>query len=165
MRIGFGYDIHRLVPGRKLILGGVEIPFGKGLMGHSDADVLLHAISDAVLGALGAGDIGKHFPDTDERYRDISSLLILRKIVELMKGRGYRVTSIDTTIVAEGPVLSPFIDRIKETINRELGADAGYVSVKAKTNEGLGPVGKGEGIAAYAVCLLAPSKSEVRSEK
>lgn len=157
MRIGFGYDIHRLVPGRKLILGGVEIPFGKGLLGHSDADVLLHAISDAILGALGAGDIGKHFPDTDEKYRGISSLLILRRIAGLMKEMGYSLVSIDSTVIAEEPLLSPYIERIRETINREFGAD-GYISVKAKTNEGLGPVGKGEGIAAYAVCLLAPNK-------
>lgn len=153
MRIGFGYDIHRLVPGRKLILGGVEISFEKGLSGHSDADVLLHAIADALLGAMGAGDLGKHFPDTDERYMGISSLHILRKVVTLMKEMGYSLLCIDSTVIAEEPLLAPYIDKIKDTIAGEIGAN-GYISVKAKSNEGMGPVGRREGIAAYAVCLI-----------
>lgn len=159
MRIGFGYDIHKLIPGRKLILGGVEIPFEKGLSGHSDADVLLHAISDALLGALGAGDIGKHFPDTDERYRGISSLLILRKVVALMQEKGYSLLSIDSTVVAEEPLLAPYIDKIKEAITGEIGSEVIHIGVKAKRNEGLGSIGRKEGIAAYAVCLIEQKNS------
>jgi 2-C-methyl-D-erythritol 2,4-cyclodiphosphate synthase len=159
MRIGFGYDVHRLVSDRKLILGGVEIPFRKGLSGHSDADVLLHAISDALLGAIGEGDIGKHFPDTDEKYKGISSLLILRKVVNLMKEKGYSLLSIDSTVIGEEPRLAPYIDKIKESIAREIGSDA-ILSIKAKTNEGLGTIGRGEGIAAYAVCLIEEVTSD-----
>jgi len=155
MRVGFGYDIHRLVRGRKLILGGVEIPFEKGLSGHSDADVLLHAITDAILGAMGAGDIGKHFPDTDERYRGISSILILRKVLALMKEKGYHLLSVDSTVIAEEPLLAPYIDKIKRTISKEVGSEDIPISIKAKRNEGLGSIGRREGIAAYAVCLLA----------
>lgn len=165
MRIGFGYDIHRLAPGRKLIIGGVEIPFEKGLSGHSDADVLLHAISDAILGAMGAGDIGKHFPDTDERYKGISSLLILKKVLALMNEKGYSLLSIDSTVVAEEPILSPYIDKIKETILTcvrtgigEIGSEDITINIKAKRNEGLGAIGRREGIAAYAVSLLVPNK-------
>lgn len=159
MRIGFGYDIHRLVTGRKLILGGVEIPFEKGLFGHSDADVLLHAISDAILGAIGLGDIGKYFPDTDERYKGISSLLILRKVLALAKEKGYRLLSVDSTVVAEEPILSPHIDKIKETISGEIGPEGDIsINIKAKRNEGLGAIGRREGIAAYAVCLIAQNK-------
>lgn len=160
MRIGFGYDIHKLVPDRKLILGGVEIPFGKGLTGHSDADVLLHAISDALLGAVGEGDLGRHFPDTDERYKGISSLLILRKVLALIKERGYSLLWIDSTVITEEPLLAPYIDMIKATISGEIRDDGVGVSIKAKRNEGMGPVGRGEGIAAYAVCLIAPAISE-----
>lgn len=158
MRIGLGYDIHRLVPGRKLILGGVEIPFEKGLTGHSDADVLLHAISDAILGALGEGDLGRHFPDTDEKYKDISGLLILKKVLSLMKERGYSLLWVDSTVITEEPILAPYINKMKESIAGAIGEEGAGVNIKAKRNEGMGPVGRGEGIAAYAVCLLAPSK-------
>jgi 2-C-methyl-D-erythritol 2,4-cyclodiphosphate synthase len=160
MRIGLGYDIHRLVPGRKLILGGVEIPFEKGLTGHSDADVLLHAISDAVLGALGEGDLGRHFPDTDEKYKGISGLLILKKVLSLMKDRGYSLLWVDSTVITEEPILAPYINKIRESIARGIGEEGAGVNIKAKRNEGMGPVGRGEGIAAYAVCLLAPAISE-----
>lgn len=156
MRIGFGYDIHRLITGRKLILGGVEIPFAKGLTGHSDADVLLHAISDALLGALGKGDLGKYFPDTDEKYKGISSILILRKVLTLMREMDYSLLWIDSTVIAEEPILAPYIDKIKETIAKEVGEEGAGISIKAKRNEGMGPVGRGEGIAAYAVCLIVP---------
>ncbi|MEK6692002.1 MAG: 2-C-methyl-D-erythritol 2,4-cyclodiphosphate synthase [Nitrospirota bacterium] len=160
MRIGLGYDIHRLVPGRKLILGGVEIPFEKGLTGHSDADVLLHAISDAILGALGEGDLGRHFPDTDEKYKGISGLLILKKVLSLMKERGYSLLWVDSTVITEEPILAPYINKIRESIAGGIGEEGAGVNIKAKRNEGMGPVGRGEGIAAYAVCLLAPAISE-----
>ncbi len=154
MRIGFGYDVHRLVAGRRLILGGIEIPFEKGLMGHSDADVLLHAISDALLGAANEGDIGRHFPDTDPAYKDISSMNLLCKVVNIVKNKGYKVEHIDCSVVAEQPHLSPYIDGMRNVISREIGTDKLRISIKAKTSEGLGPVGKGECIEAYAVCLL-----------
>lgn len=160
MRIGLGYDIHRLVPGRKLILGGVEIPFEKGLTGHSDADVLLHAISDAILGALGEGDLGRLFPDTDEKYKGISGLLILKKVLSLMKERGYSLLWVDSTVITEEPILAPYINKIRESIAGGIGEEGAGVNIKAKRNEGMGPIGRGEGIAAYAVCLLAPAISE-----
>ena len=153
MRIGFGYDSHRLVEGRKLIIGGVEIPFEKGLLGHSDADVLCHAIADAIIGALGLGDIGDHFPDSDVKWKNAVSIELLRYIIELVKINGYSVTWIDTTIIAEKPKLSPYIDKMKETLS-ETGIPSGLINIKAKTNEGMGFIGRGEGIAAYAVCLL-----------
>lgn len=153
MRIGIGYDSHRLVEGRKLILGGVQIPFMKGLLGHSDADVLCHAISDAILGALGLGDIGKHFPDSDPKWKDASSIEILRLIIELMRRKGFALQWLDSTIIAEGPKISPYIDLIREAISRS-GIPSELVNVKAKTNEGMGFIGSGEGIAAFAVCVL-----------
>jgi 2-C-methyl-D-erythritol 2,4-cyclodiphosphate synthase len=153
MRIGIGYDSHRLVAGRKLILGGVEIPFDKGLLGHSDADVLCHAITDSLIGALGLGDIGKHFPDDDPQWEDASSIKLLRQVVELMRLNGRDVSWIDSVIIAEKPRLSAYIEDMKQAL-AESGIPSGVINIKAKTNEGMGFIGKGEGIAAYAVCLL-----------
>lgn len=153
-RIGHGYDVHRLVEGRPLILGGVQIPYCKGLEGHSDADVLLHAIADAVLGALALGDIGAHFPDTDERYRGISSLLLLGSVADLMRASGYRVGNVDATVLAQKPKLAPYIPEMRGKIAAALGCEPEQVSVKATTEEGLGFTGCGDGIAAHAVCLL-----------
>lgn len=154
MRIGFGYDVHRLVSGRKLILGGVEIPFEKGLEGHSDADVLVHAIMDALLGAAGMGDIGRHFPDTDPAYRGISSIRLLGEVRKKLSARGYRTHNVDSTIVAQAPRMSGHIDRMREIIAEALGVEEPLVNIKATTTEGLGFTGTGKGIAAYAVCLL-----------
>ena len=153
MRVGFGFDSHRLVEGRKLIIGGVEIPFERGLAGHSDAVVLCHAITDAVIGALGLGDIGKHFPDNDPKWKDAVSTELLKYILELARMNGYFVAWVDTTIIAEQPEISPFIDAMKESLSTT-GIPPGNINVKAKTNEGMGFIGRGEGIAAYAVCLL-----------
>lgn len=153
MRIGIGYDSHRLVDGRKLILGGVNIPFEKGLLGHSDADVLCHAITDAVIGALGLGDIGKHFPDTDPQWKDASSIELLKHIVELTRMNGYEVSWIDSIIIAEKPKLALYIESMKTVISGS-GIPSGVINIKAKTNEGMGFIGRGEGIAAQAVCLL-----------
>ncbi len=153
MRIGFGYDSHRLVRDRRLILGGVNIPFDKGLIGHSDADVLSHAIIDSIIGALGLGDIGKHFPDTDPQWKDASSVKLLKYIVELTSINGYEVSWIDAAIIAEEPKLSPYFESMKEAISQS-GIPSGLINIKAKTNEGMGFIGHGEGIAAYAVCLL-----------
>ena len=154
MRIGHGYDVHKLISGRKLILGGVDIPYDKGLLGHSDADVLLHAISDALLGAAALGDIGKHFPPDDERFRDADSLLLLAHVGKLVKESGYTVSNIDSTVLAQRPKLAPHIEKMRENIARALELDVSAVSVKATTEEGLGFTGAGEGIAAQAVCLL-----------
>lgn len=154
MRIGTGYDVHKLTEGRKLILGGVEIPYEKGLLGHSDADVLLHAIMDALLGAAALGDIGKHFPDTDERYRGISSLELLAKVGELLEAHCFFIENIDATIIAQAPKMRPHIDTMRGNIARTLGLETEQVSVKATTEEGLGFSGRGEGISAQAVCLL-----------
>lgn len=154
MRIGHGYDVHKLVEDRKLILGGVEIPHDKGLLGHSDADVLLHAVCDALLGAAGLGDIGKHFPDTDEKYKGIDSRLLLREVVSLLKSRGYRVVNIDSTIIAERPKLAEYIGKMRRNIAVDCGIDSEYVNVKATTEEGLGFTGEMLGIAANAVCLI-----------
>ena len=153
MRTGFGYDSHRLVQGRRLIIGGVEIPFEKGLAGHSDADVLCHAIIDAVIGGLGLGDIGKHFPDTDPKWKDAVSTELLKQILEVAGEKGYSVAWVDTTIIAEQPKIAPFIDAIKESLGKT-GISRDRVNIKAKTNEGMGFIGRGEGIAAFAVCLL-----------
>ena len=153
MRVGFGYDSHRLVDGRKLIIGGVEIPFRKGLGGHSDADVLCHAIADAIIGALGIGDIGTHFPDTDPKWKDAVSIELLKYIIELARMNGFKVEWIDTTIIAENPRMSPYVQQMKDSLART-GIHPGVVNIKAKTNEGMGFIGRGEGIAAYAVCLL-----------
>ncbi len=153
MRIGVGYDSHRLVAGRKLILGGVVIPFPKGLLGHSDGDVLCHAIIDAILGALGTGDIGRHFPDSDQRWKDASSIEMLKYIVELTRASGYEVTWIDSIVMAEKPKLAPYIESMKETIAKAC-IPPGAINIKAKTDEGMGFVGRQEGMAAHAVCLL-----------
>jgi 2-C-methyl-D-erythritol 2,4-cyclodiphosphate synthase len=153
MRIGIGYDSHKLVEGRKLILGGVEIPFAKGLLGHSDADVLCHAIMDSLIGALGLGDIGKHFPDNDPQWKDVSSIQLLGQIVELMRFNGYEVSWVDSVIIAETLRLSPYIEDMIQVLSQS-GIPSGVINIKAKTNEGMGFVGRGEGIAAYAVCLL-----------
>lgn len=153
MRIGIGYDSHRLVKGRKLILGGVNIPFDKGLIGHSDADVLCHAIIDSIIGALGLSDMGKHFPDSDPQWKDASSVELLKYIVELTSVNGYEVFWTDATIIAEEPKLSPYFESMKEAISQS-GIPSGLINIKAKTNEGMGFIGHGEGIAAFAVCLL-----------
>lgn len=153
-RIGNGYDVHVLTEGRKLILGGVEIPHTKGVLGHSDGDVLIHAIMDALLGALSLGDIGLHFPDTEEEYRGISSLLLLKKIKELVQEKGYRVGNIDATIAIQKPKLRPYIDTMREKIANILEIDVDRVSIKATTEEKLGFTGREEGIKAYAVTLL-----------
>jgi len=154
-RIGTGYDVHRLVDGRKLIIGGVDIPYEKGLLGHSDADVLLHAICDALLGAAGLGDIGKHFPDTDPRFKGISSQNLLGEVVRLLVEKGFRVNNIDATIVAERPKMAPHVLQMTANIATAVNVDRGAVNVKATTTEGLGFAGKGEGMAAYAVCTIA----------
>jgi 2-C-methyl-D-erythritol 2,4-cyclodiphosphate synthase len=154
-RIGIGYDIHRLVEGRKLILGGVPIPFEKGLLGHSDSDVLTHAICDALLGAAALGDIGAHFPDSDPRWAGASSLKFLEHVVELVTEKGYRVANIDATVIAERPKLRPHIQAIRESLASVLRIEVDQVNVKAKTNEGLESIGRGEAIAAQAVALIA----------
>lgn len=154
MRIGMGYDVHRLVEGRDLIMGGVKIPYEKGLLGHSDADVLLHAISDALLGAAALGDIGKHFPDTDPAYKGISSLLLLQKVGDLLEEKGYLIENIDATIIAQAPKMRPHIDAMRENIAGALGISPEQVNVKATTEEGLGFTGNGEGISSQAICLL-----------
>ena len=155
MRIGLGYDSHRLTEGRKLVIGGVEIPFEKGLTGHSDADVLCHAIIDAIIGALGLGDIGKHFPDTDAKWKDASSIELLSKTVELIRKNNFEILWIDTTIIAEKPKLEPFINKMKENLSKT-GIPLNLINIKAKTNEKMGFIGNGEGMAAQAVCLLKP---------
>ena len=155
MRIGHGYDVHRLTPGRKLILGGVLVPYEKGLLGHSDAYVLAHAISDALLGALALGDIGKWFPDTDERYEGADSLVLLGQVAAMLAERGWQIGNIDATILAQRPKLRGYIDTMRENLAKACGVSPDQVSVKATTEEGLGFTGKGEGIAAHAVCLLS----------
>ena len=155
MRIGTGYDVHKLVEGRKLILGGAEIPYEKGLLGHSDADVLAHAVMDAILGAAALGDIGKHFPDTDEAYRGASSLVLMERVRDILAEAGYRVENIDSTVIAQRPKLAAYIETMRENMARALGLDADQVSVKATTEEGLGFTGSGEGIAAQAIALIS----------
>ena len=154
MRIGMGYDVHRLVEGRELVMGGVKIPYEKGLLGHSDADVLLHAIADALLGAAALGDIGKHFPDTDPAYKGISSLLLLEKVGDLLEEKGYLIENIDATIIAQAPKMRPYIDAMRENIAGALRISPEQVNVKATTEEGLGFTGSGEGISSQAICLL-----------
>ncbi|MDY3617699.1 2-C-methyl-D-erythritol 2,4-cyclodiphosphate synthase [Agathobaculum sp.] len=154
MRIGHGYDVHRLTEGRRLILGGVEIPYERGLDGHSDADVLTHAVMDALLGALALGDIGKHFPDTDERYRGADSIALLRHVAALIAENGYRLANLDATVLAQAPKLAPHIGQMRENLAAAIGCEASRVSVKATTEEGLGFTGAGQGIAAHCVCLL-----------
>ncbi|HEY5563757.1 MAG TPA: 2-C-methyl-D-erythritol 2,4-cyclodiphosphate synthase [Clostridiaceae bacterium] len=154
MRIGTGYDVHRLVSDRLLILGGVNIPFHKGLLGHSDADVLLHAIMDSLLGAAALGDIGKHFPDSDDTYKGISSIRLLEKVGELIYSKGYSIENIDSTIIAEKPKLASYIEEMTINVSKALNISPGQVNVKATTEEGLGFTGIGEGIAAQSVALL-----------
>ena len=154
IRIGHGYDVHKLTEGRELIIGGVNIPHHLGLLGHSDADVLLHAISDALLGSLSLGDIGKHFPDTDEQYKDADSLELLACVYELIKERGYEIGNVDATILAQKPKLAPYIPQMRLNIARALETELDNISVKATTEEGLGFTGEKKGIAAHAVCLV-----------
>ena len=158
MRIGHGYDVHRLVEGRKLIMGGVDIPWEKGLLGHSDADVLLHAIADAILGAIGEGDIGRHFPDTDPAFKGADSLKLLEHVGKLAAGLGYVLGNLDATIIAQKPKMAPHIATMRENIARVLNALVGQVNVKATTEEGLGFTGTGEGISAHAVVLMTAVK-------
>lgn len=153
-RIGFGYDVHRLVQGRPLILGGLTIPFGKGLLGHSDADVLTHAVMDAILGALGKGDIGRHFPDSDPMYKGANSLALLKEVVEILHQEGFTVNNLDATIVAQEPKLTTYLEEMGKQLSHVLGVDPVSVNVKATTSEGLGFCGRGEGLAAYAVVTL-----------
>ena len=159
-RIGIGYDVHRLVEGRKLILGGVEIPFDKGLLGHSDSDVLTHAVCDALLGAAALGDIGSHFPDTDPQFRGASSLDLLSAVVGLISENGLTVSNVDTIIIAERPKLAPYIQPMRERLADILGIELNRVSIKAKTNEGLESIGRGEAIAAHAVALVRVMSGE-----
>ncbi len=155
MRVGFGYDSHRFAEGRRLLIGGVEIGHDRGLLGHSDADVLIHAVVDAIIGALGEGDIGRHFPDTDPRLKGISSLVILKRTAEMAVLRGYAVNNVDSTVILETPKLAPFVDEMRRNIAKVLGTEPSRVSVKAKTNEKMGFIGRGEGVAAFAVVTLA----------
>ena len=154
MRIGFGYDVHALAPNRPLVLGGTSIPYLYGLQGHSDADVLLHSICDALLGAIAEGDIGRHFPDTDPQYKDIRSTLLLKKVAAKMKEKGFHLLNVDATIVAQGPKLADFIPRMVKEIAEALAVEADRVNVKATTSEGLGFTGRGEGISAYAIAMV-----------
>ena len=160
MRIGMGYDVHRLTENRKLILGGVEIPYEKGLLGHSDADVLLHAIMDALLGAAALGDIGKHFPDTDSAYKGISSILLLEHVGRLLEAEGIKIGNIDATVIAQRPKLAPYIMNMRENIAKALNIDIQLINVKATTEEGLGFTGEGLGIASNAICLVEKEKRD-----
>jgi 2-C-methyl-D-erythritol 2,4-cyclodiphosphate synthase len=155
MRIGIGYDSHRFAPGRRLILGGVEIPFERGLAGHSDADAVAHAVTDAILGAAALGDIGTHFPPSDPAWRDADSLVLLEKAVRLLEDHGHRVVNVDVTVICEAPKLAPHVPAMRERLAAALGIGSAQVSVKAKSNEGMGWIGRGEGIAALAVALVA----------
>ncbi|MDD5181275.1 MAG: 2-C-methyl-D-erythritol 2,4-cyclodiphosphate synthase [Gallionellaceae bacterium] len=154
MRIGQGFDVHQLVKGRKLIIGGVEIPYEKGLLGHSDADVLLHAICDALLGAAALGDIGRHFADSDARYKNIDSRILLREVARMVTNKGFHIGNVDATLIAQAPKMAPHIEKMVENIAADLGVAMNAVNVKATTTEGLGYTGRGEGIAAQAVALL-----------
>ena len=153
-RIGFGYDVHKLIPGRKLILGGEDIPSEKGLLGHSDADILLHAIADALLGAASLGDIGKHFPDSDQQFKGISSLVLLERVAKLISDHHYEIINVDTTVVLQRPKIAPYVDQMKSNIAAALHLDASKISIKATTNEGLGFIGAGDGAVAYAIALI-----------
>lgn len=158
MRIGMGYDVHKLTEGRDLILGGVKIPWEKGLLGHSDADVLIHAVMDALLGAAALGDIGKHFPDTDPAYKGISSILLLKHVAALLKENGYAVGNIDATIIAQKPKMAPHIPQMRQNMAEAMGIPQSRLNIKATTEEGLGFTGRGEGIASQAICLLEEIK-------
>jgi 2-C-methyl-D-erythritol 2,4-cyclodiphosphate synthase len=159
MRVGYGYDVHPLGPNRKLILGGVDIPHGKGLLGHSDSDVLVHAICDALLGAMGEGDLGRHYPSSDQRYKGISSLELLKDVMSKLKNKGYQVGNIDTVIVAQAPRLGPHLSAMQQTIATAAGINPDLVNVKVKSGEGLDAVGHEEGMIAHAVCLIEPVRS------
>lgn len=154
MRIGSGYDVHKLIEGRKLIIGGVHIPYLKGLLGHSDADVLIHSIMDSLLGAMALGDIGKYFPDTDPKYKGISSIILLANVSELINILGYKIANIDSTIIAQNPKMAPYIFEMRSNISEALKIDISMVNVKATTEEGIGFTGRGEGISAQSICLL-----------
>ena len=154
MRIGHGYDVHKLVGGRRCVIGGVDIPSNVGLLGHSDADVLLHAVCDALLGAAALGDIGKHFPPSDDTFKDADSRVLLKEVLKLIKNAGYTVGNIDATIIAQKPKMAPYIDEMRKNIANDLGVDISFVSVKATTEEGLGFTGEGLGISAHAVCII-----------
>lgn len=154
MRVGIGYDVHKLVKGRKLIIGGVEIPHDKGLLGHSDADVLIHAIMDSILGALGQGDIGEHFPDTDDEYKNISSMVLFNEVCYIMKKSGYIIGNIDSVIIAQSPKMAPYIDYMEENVAKALDTSINNINIKATTTEGLGFEGKKEGIAANSISML-----------
>ncbi len=155
IRVGVGYDIHRLVEGRKLFIGGIEIPYIKGLLGHSDGDVLLHAVCDALLGAIAAGDIGEHFSDTDPVYQGINSVKLLEKVVSLIKEKGFTINNVDTVIIAQEPILFPFKKQMQKSMSKVLDINEGCVSIKAKTNEGMGEIGRKEAIAAHAVVCVS----------
>lgn len=154
MRIGLGYDVHKLIEGRKLIIGGVDIPYEKGLLGHSDADVLTHAIMDSILGAAALGDIGRHFPDNEGKYKDICSLDLLAQVNTLLLNKGYYIENIDATIIAQKPKMAPFIKKMVSNISKVLGIDADRINIKATTEEGLGFTGSGEGISSQSICLI-----------
>lgn len=154
MRIGMGYDVHKLVSDRKLIIGGVNIPYELGLLGHSDADVLLHAIMDSLLGAAALGDIGKHFPDTDARFKGISSILLLENVGNLLQEHGYKIVNIDATIIAQKPKMLPYIDKMRENVAKALNIELNQINIKATTEEGLGFTGKLEGISSQSICLI-----------
>lgn len=159
MRVGMGYDVHKLTENRKLILGGVEIPWEKGLLGHSDADVLIHAVMDALLGAAALGDIGKHFPDTDPAYKGISSIKLLKHVAALLEQNGYEVGNIDATVIAQKPKMAPHIPQMRKNMAEALGISESQINVKATTEEGLGFTGRGEGIASQAICLLTEKQN------
>ncbi len=161
MRIGFGYDSHRLVKGRKLIVGGVEIPYDRGLLGHSDADVLLHAICDAVLGAAGEGDLGRHFPDTDPAYKDIPSRELLVRVNRIATKKGFRINNVDTTVVLENPKLKEYLNKMVINVADMLEVDRDRINIKATTNEGMGFIGRGEGVAAFAVVLIEETEGDI----
>lgn len=154
MRIGLGYDVHKLTEDRKLIIGGVEIPHDKGLLGHSDADVLIHAIMDSILGALALGDIGKHFPDTDEEYKGADSMKLLEHVYNLITSKGYKIGNIDSTIIAQSPKMAPYIESMRSNISKVLNTDNDNINIKATTEEGLGFTGAKQGIASQSICLL-----------
>lgn len=156
MRIGFGYDVHTLVKGRPLIIGGVKIPYEYGLLGHSDADVLIHSVMDGIFGAMASGDIGGHFPDTEDEYKDIDSMILLKRTKKIMDDSGYEIGNIDTTVAAQAPKLAPYIQEMRNNIGKALGVSSDRISVKATTTEHLGFEGRQEGISSYCVCLLIP---------
>ena len=164
MRVGIGYDIHRLEEGRRLVLGGIEIPFGKGLLGWSDADVAIHAIIDALLGAAALGDIGTYFPSGNSKYKSISSLILLQETRKLVMGQGWQIGNIDVTIVAEEPKLAPFIDRMRKQISQTLSMDKQQIGIKAKTNDGLGCIGRGEAVAAHAIASII-KKEKIKDDR